>query len=134
MRAIGRRVKVQGDLFHGRVPAGAVYIGRSAPGLRASPYANPYPVKVHGLAESRRLYREHLAAHPELVEAAARDLAGRDYACWCPEDQECHGDDLADAINQMIPAESAGVAWRGRPARGRSRQPELEFGYWPGEG
>jgi hypothetical protein len=94
----GRRVSVEGDLFHGRVPEGAVYIGRAAPGLPASPYANPYPVRVHGLEESLRLYRGHLAAHPELVAAAARDLAGRDYACWCPADQLCHGDDLADAI------------------------------------
>jgi hypothetical protein len=98
----GRRVKVQGDLFHGRVPEGAVYIGRAAPGLRASPYANPYPVRIHGLEESLRLYRGHLAAHPELVAAAAVDLAGRAYACWCPAGRLCHGDDLADAISARL--------------------------------
>ncbi|WFE40922.1 hypothetical protein [Micromonospora sp. WMMD998] len=37
-----RRVRVLGDLHHGRIPAGAVYIGRAAPGLRANPYANPH--------------------------------------------------------------------------------------------
>ena len=97
-RAPGRRVKVAGDLFHGRVPVGAVYVGRAAPGLPASPYANPFPVRAHGLAEALRRYREHLAAHPGLVAAAAADLAGRDYACWCPPDRACHGDDLAAAV------------------------------------
>jgi hypothetical protein len=37
-----RRVKVRGDLFHGRVPVGATYVGRAAPGLTASIYANPF--------------------------------------------------------------------------------------------
>jgi hypothetical protein len=97
-RAPGARVKVTGDLFHGRVPDGAVYVGRAAPGLRASPYANPFPVRGHGLPEALRLYREHLAAHPGLVAAAAADLAGRDYACWCPPDRACHADDLAAAV------------------------------------
>ena len=46
---MSRRVKVTGDLFHGRIPDGAVYVGRAAPGLRRSPYANPYPVKTYGL-------------------------------------------------------------------------------------
>ena len=54
-----RRVKVTGDLFHGQVPDGAVYVGRAAPGLRKSPYANPFPVKTYGLAESLRHYRLH---------------------------------------------------------------------------
>jgi hypothetical protein len=51
-----RRVKVTRDLFHGHIPDGAVYVGRAAPGLRKSPYANPYPVKKYGLTESLRLY------------------------------------------------------------------------------
>jgi len=35
-----QRVRVAGDLFHGRVPDGAVYVGRAARGLTVSPYAN----------------------------------------------------------------------------------------------
>jgi hypothetical protein len=42
-------------VLHGRVPEGAIYIGRGAPGLPASPYANPDPVRVHGLEASLRL-------------------------------------------------------------------------------
>lgn len=46
-RLMARRVKVQGDLFHGRLPLQAdgrpaVYVGRGAPGLPASIYANPF--------------------------------------------------------------------------------------------
>lgn len=40
-----KRVKVIGDLFHGKVPAGAIYIGRAQPGLKQSPYANPWCVR-----------------------------------------------------------------------------------------
>jgi hypothetical protein len=40
-----RRVRVTGDLFDGEVPEGAVYVGRAAPGLPASPFANPFPLR-----------------------------------------------------------------------------------------
>jgi hypothetical protein len=94
---ITARVKVTGDIFHGRVPDGAVYVGRQAPGLRKSPYANPYPVKTYGLAESLRLYR----LHAEGIDVAAlrQDLAGHDLACWCPLDQPCHADILLELAN-----------------------------------
>jgi hypothetical protein len=69
------RVKVTGDLFHGRIPDGCVYVGRQAPGLYKSRYANPYPVKVHGLEESLRLYRLHAATFN--IQTLRRDLAGK---------------------------------------------------------
>jgi hypothetical protein len=88
-----RRVKVSGDLFHGRVPDGAVYVGRAAPGLRKSLYANPFPVKTYGLEESLRLYREHIKG------VDVQELAGHDLACWCPLDQQCHADVLLELAN-----------------------------------
>jgi hypothetical protein len=91
------RVRVTGDLFHGRVPNGAVYIGRAAPGLRRSPYANPFPVKIYGLAESLRLYRLHAEGFDAVT--LQRDLAGKDLACWCPLDQPCHADVLLELAN-----------------------------------
>jgi hypothetical protein len=88
-------MKVDGDLFHGRVPEGAVYVSRAAPGLKRSPYANPYPVKRHGLDESRRLFREHLAT----LDLAP--LRGHNLACWCSLDAEwCHADDLIKQANR----------------------------------
>jgi len=105
-----RRVKVQGDYFHPQVPPGAVYIGRGAPGLKASPYANPHTAarsgcrlcggQVHTREEAVRLYRAHLAAHPELVEQARRELAGKDVACWCAPGDACHGDVLVEAVQR----------------------------------
>jgi hypothetical protein len=109
--AAGSRVRVEGDLFHGRVPAGAVYVGRATPGLRASLYANPYPVRVHGLPEASRLYLEHLASRPDLLAAAQCELAGKDLACWCPLPAE-GGPDLchAAALLRLVSMEA------GRPS------------------
>lgn len=87
-----RRVKVIGDLYHGHVPPGAVYVGRACPGLPASPYRNPYPIKNRGREEALRLFRRYLDEHPELVEQARRELAGHDLACWCKPDEPCHAD------------------------------------------
>lgn len=95
-----RRVKVTGGPFHGRVPDGAVYVGRAAPGLPASPYRNPYPVKRHGMAESRRLYLAHLRERLDLLASVREQLRGRDLACWCPLDAAwCHADDLLNLAN-----------------------------------
>lgn len=87
-----RRVKVQGDLFHGVVPAGAVYVGRGAPGLKASPFMNHHRVgkpcrgcdgEVHTLVEALDAFVGDIAGDPELLEHAYRELAGHDLACWC---------------------------------------------------
>jgi hypothetical protein len=87
-----RRVKVQGDLFHGVVPAGAVYVGRGAPGLKQSPFMNHHRVGkpcrgcdggVHTLVEALDAFTDDIANDPELLERAYRDLAGHDLACWC---------------------------------------------------
>jgi len=101
-----KRVRVSGDLFHGVVPDGAVYVGRAAPGLPASQYANPYSVKILGRDGALRLYREYLEQHPDLVAQARGDLAGRDVACWCRLDENCHGDVLLAAIASLPRAPS----------------------------
>jgi len=64
---VPERVRVQGDLFHGVVPAGAIYVGRGAPGLPASRYANPFAVK-RGLGRGHRL-------RPYLDDALAQECA-----------------------------------------------------------
>ena len=87
-----RRVRVQGDLYHGRVPEGAVYIGRAAPGLSASPFRNPFKVAEYG-AEALPMFARYLDDNPGLVELARRELAGKDLACWCKIGEPCHGDE-----------------------------------------
>jgi hypothetical protein len=85
-----------------RLPPGAVKVDR------ATRWGNPHPVgepcrhcagRVHDRDQAIALYREHLAAHPELVEAARRDLAGKVLACWCRLDQPCHADVLLEVAN-----------------------------------
>jgi hypothetical protein len=101
------RVRVSGDLFHGRVPAGAVYVGRAAPGLPASRYANPHRAGTCRRCGSTHpdraavvaAYMADLAAQPEQAAAAREELAGRDLACWCPLDQPCHADVLLHLAN-----------------------------------
>lgn len=69
------RFKVTGDLFHGQVPAGVEYVGRSMPGgLTGSPYANPHSAskkgcrtcgrRIHTPAQAVMLFRFHLMAAP----------------------------------------------------------------------
>jgi len=73
-------------------------VGRQADilstGLPASPWANPYPAKVHGPHQAIALYRLWLSTKPGLVARARAELAGRDLACWCPTGQPCHADVL----------------------------------------
>lgn len=97
-----KRVRVLGDLFHGQVPAGAIYIGRAAPGLPASPYANPFRVGKNATdrADAVRQYHAWLPTQPQLLAAAQAELAGWDLACWCELDgQPCHGDVLLPLVN-----------------------------------
>jgi hypothetical protein len=100
-----RRVRVAGDLFHGRVPSGAVYVGRPAPGLPGSGYANPHKLGLcrvcgarHDQAGVVAAYVRHLESRPDLVVDARRELAGMDLACWCRLDVPCHGDVLLARI------------------------------------
>lgn len=93
-----KRAKVGGDLYHGVVPEGAVYIGRAVPGLPASQYANPYSAQILGHDGALRLYREHLRRNPELIARARHDLAGKDLACWCSPEDTCHGDLLLRVV------------------------------------
>lgn len=107
------------------VPAGAVYVGRGrgAYGRWGNPtkvvyrkdtggwhteHDNGAGVGVWPTADGARqfavqAYRAHLTAHPELVEAARRELAGRDLMCWCPipepgKPDHCHGAVLLELV------------------------------------
>ncbi|MET8234853.1 DUF4326 domain-containing protein [Micromonospora sp. NPDC005298] len=113
----GARVRVAGDLYHGRVPDGAVYVGRGAPGLPGSRYANRHRAGhcrvcrvEHDRAGAVAAYARELEERPELVDAARRELAGADLACWCRVDgQPCHGDVLALVVAGLSPRAAAGA-------------------------
>ncbi|MFE0532031.1 DUF4326 domain-containing protein [Micromonospora parva] len=114
-RGRGSRVRVAGDLYHGRVPDGAVYVGRGAPGLPGSRYANRHRAghcRVCGVEHDRAAavaaYARDLEQRPELVDAARRELAGADLACWCRVDGgPCHGDVLALVVVGHAPQTAA---------------------------
>lgn len=58
------RVKVIGNLFNGRVPDGAVYVGRAFIGLKQSPFANPWCVKARqALAFAQQSHGEYVVRH-----------------------------------------------------------------------
>lgn len=118
---MAERVKVTGDLFHGRIPAGAVYVGRAAPGLPRSRWANPFrvgklivppiqrydpaPVYVRDAAHAVKLYRRWLTGSADRCADLVPLLSGRNLACWCPlVDAEgnpvpCHADVLLALAN-----------------------------------
>jgi Domain of unknown function (DUF4326) len=84
---------------HNDAPADAVYIGRAAPryGLRASTWANPFKVAVHGdRNQVIELYRRHLYDNGLIADIG--ELTGRDLLCWCAP-RRCHGDVLLELAN-----------------------------------
>ena len=52
-------------------------------------------VQVRTLDESLRLYRIHAAT------LDVTPLVGKDLACWCPLDQECHADILLELVDAL---------------------------------
>ena len=72
---------------------------------RPTKWGNPYSLTPtskldpYSRISAVEAYRGHLARHPELIEAARRELVGRDLACFCPLDQPCHGDVLLELAN-----------------------------------
>lgn len=101
-----------------RMPPLATYVGRP------SKWGNPWMVVVdgwdwdvrhesedafagtfawHNRGGAQRaavnMFRLHMDEHPELREAARRELAGRDLACWCKTTDPCHADVLLEISN-----------------------------------
>jgi hypothetical protein len=81
------------------VPKGAVYVGRQAPGLRRSPFANPFTVGDYGTAAAAvDACCAWLSGQPELIAKARAELSGKSLACWCGPDQPCHADVLLEML------------------------------------
>jgi hypothetical protein len=112
-----QRVRVEGDLFHPRVPDGATYVGRPGPSLKGSRYANPFKPggqavnpatgrevtvvdRVHAVALYEAMLAQQEAKNPEWARRARLELAGRALACWCDLADSCHVDVLLRFVNQ----------------------------------
>lgn len=86
-----------------RMPEGAVYVGRG------SKWGNPYYVGP-GLTPQGAAWRYRDCLFGDLPWPASRpmptldeirsELRGKNLACWCPENQPCHGDVLLELANK----------------------------------
>jgi hypothetical protein len=81
-----------------RKPENVVYVGRP------TRWGNPYRVEELGRPEAMRRFRKLLAdkargAKTEFPVPDVAELKGKDLACWCRPDQECHADILLEIAN-----------------------------------
>jgi hypothetical protein len=91
------RVRIEGDLYHQRLPAGVVNI------TRPRRWSNPHPIgkpcrhcdgAIHDRTEAIALFERDLDH-----DAARAELRGKAVGCWCQLDQPCHGDVLLRVAN-----------------------------------
>ena len=79
---------------HGKIPAGAVYIGRG------SKWGNPFVIGTHGDRDAVcEQHRRHLMDQYESGDVTLQqlaDLQGKDLVCYCAP-ARCHGDTLVKA-------------------------------------
>ena len=98
------RVRVTGDLFHPVIPDGAVAV------IRPRRFSNPHPVgksckrcagSVHDVTQSVSLFTSDLLGGrlSFTLDDVAREVAGRDLACWCAPEATCHADILLAVAN-----------------------------------
>lgn len=57
-----------------------------------------YSAMVDRVVDPQYLEHEHPGFYPPL-EQIRTELAGKNLACWCPEDQPCHADTLLKLAN-----------------------------------
>lgn len=87
------------------------HVGRDAVLVdRTTKWGNPFAIDADN---SRRdvvgKYLVWLFEHPELVEQARRELAGKDLVCWCAP-SPCHADTLLALANHRFIKEE-GPPW-----------------------
>lgn len=77
-----------------RISSAGVYIGRP------SKWGNPFVIGRDGSrADVVRKFEEYLQSRPDLIEAAKRELRGKDLVCFCAP-LACHGDILSRIANE----------------------------------
>jgi hypothetical protein len=52
-----------------------------------------------GYAAAAEMFRDYIMRRPRLIEAAKRELRGKNLACWCPLNKPCHADVLLALAN-----------------------------------
>lgn len=81
-------------ILNKRISSKGVYIGRP------SKWGNPFVIGPDGTrADVVRKFEEYLKSNPALMEAAKRELKGKDLVCFCAP-LACHGDVLSRIANE----------------------------------
>ncbi len=80
-----------------QMPENTVKVCRGPHGLQKK-YGNPFPVETHGRPASLLRYRNWLMDECS-IEEIRQDLQGRNLACWCKPDEDCHADILLKLAN-----------------------------------
>lgn len=76
------------------MPPNTIYVGRP------TKWGNP--IRSHPFLSVVELYEQWLTRTPEgrkVAQAARRELAGKDLACWCSLAHDCHADVLLKIAN-----------------------------------
>ena len=83
-----------------KMPTNTVYVGRP------TKWGNPYRADLFGgperTTELFRRYINHDNEGAKQLQADARELRGKNLACWCPLDQPCHADVLLEWANTTV--------------------------------
>lgn len=84
-----------------RLPDGVVCVTR--PGKWGNPYKNreEFWVALRAILKNNYLspaLRVHFT-HMNLIATSLHELTGKDLACWCSLEKECHADDLLTVAN-----------------------------------
>jgi Domain of unknown function (DUF4326) len=81
-----------------RMPAGVKYVGRGRG--KYGRFGNPFDHREYGRADAIALYRQFVQSKPEFIAEIQRELRGKQLACWCPLNEPCHADVLAEIANR----------------------------------
>lgn len=82
-----------------KLPPGTVSV--AAPTRWANPY-RPAARSPEANTAAVDHFRDYLARNPALVQAARRELAGLNLACWCLRSLPCHGDVWLAVANPAV--------------------------------
>jgi len=86
---------------HRNAPPDAVFVGRP------SKWGNPFIRGVHGTREQViEKFKTYLDEHPTLLEAARKELRGKDLVCFCWP-AACHAEVLLKAANKRTKSKAA---------------------------
>jgi len=80
-----------------RMPPNTIYVGRP------SRWANPFRIGKDGdRQEVVRKFKEYAIKQLRREPSWLEPLKGKNLACWCPLDKECHADVLLELMEEAV--------------------------------